>query len=192
MNWDDYRIFMACVEMGSFRRAAERLQLDAATVGRRIDKLEAALGQRLFVRLVDGVRVTAFGNAILDDVSQIDRAVQNLTRKSQTTDLRGVVRLAVTEGLGTYWILPKLIDWQQANRNLTIDLRASMHHADIAKLDADIAIQFHRPSNPDLIISKLGRMHTYPFVSIEYFQRFGAPRSLKEALGHQFVQQLPR
>lgn len=189
MNWDDYRLFIGCVEAGSLRKAAERLKMDAATVGRRIDRLEGVLGQRLFVRLVDGLRLTTFGRSILDDVNQMGRAAQNLVKRSKAGDLHGIVRLAVTEGIGTYWILPKLIDWQQANRNLTIDLRASMQEADVAKLDADIAIQFHRPTNPELIITKLGRLHTYPFVSIEYHNRFGTPGSLEDALDHRFVQQ---
>jgi DNA-binding transcriptional LysR family regulator len=189
MNWDDYRLFMACVEAGSLRKAGERLRIDAATVARRIERLEGVLGERLFVRLVEGLRLTTFGRSILDDVNQMGRAVQNLTRRTQAGDLHGIVRLAVTEGIVTYWILPKLIEWQQANRNLTIDLRASMQEADVAKLDADIAIQFHRPKNPDMIIAKLGRLHTYPFVSIGYDSRFGTPRTLEEALQHRFVQQ---
>jgi DNA-binding transcriptional LysR family regulator len=95
----------------------------------------------------------------------------------------------VTEGIGTYWILPKLIDWQRSNNFLTIDFRASMQEADVARLDADIAIQFHRPSDPDLKIVKLGRLHTYPFVSVDYRNRFGAPKSLAEAVNHRFIQQ---
>lgn len=190
MSWDDYRLFFGCVEAGSFRKAATELAIDSATVTRRIDRLEKQLGQRLFLRVMNGVQLTAFGRSILDDVIAMMRATQNISRRSQTGDVRGVVRLAVTEGLGTYWILPKLIDWQRANNCLTIDLRASMQEADVSKLDADIAIQFHRPSNPDLMIVKLGRLHTYPFVSLNYRTRFGTPSSLNEALSHRFIQQL--
>jgi DNA-binding transcriptional LysR family regulator len=189
MNWDDCRLFFACAEFGSLRRAGAELGLDAATVARRIDRLEKQLGHRLAVRFKDGVKLTPFGLSVFEEAASMMKATQNIERLSSACDTKGVVRLAVTEGLGTYWILPKLIDWQRGTNFLTIDFRASMQEADVARLDADIAIQFHRPVDPDLKIVKLGRLHTYPFVAVEYRNRFGVPKSLAEAVNHRFIQQ---
>lgn len=189
MNWDDCRLFFACAEFGSLRKAGAELGLDAATVARRIDRLEKQLGQRLVLRFKDGVKLTPFGLSVFEEAASMTKATQNIERLSSACDAKGVVRLAVTEGLGTYWILPKLIDWQRGNNFLTIDFRASMQEADVARLDADIAIQFHRPADPDLKIVKLGRLHTYPFVSVDYRNRFGVPKSLAEAVNHRFIQQ---
>lgn len=192
MSWDDYRLFFACAEAGSLRKAATELAIDQATIARRIDRLESELGQRLLIRFKNGVKLTPFGMSIFDEVASMARATQNISRRSHAGDIKGVVRLAATEGLGTYWILPKLIDWQRANNFLTIDFRASMQEADISRLDADIAIQFHRPADSDLKIVKLGRLHTYPFVSVEYRNHFGVPKSLADAVNHRFIQQSSR
>ncbi|MGJ0505953.1 MAG: LysR family transcriptional regulator [Methylocystis sp.] len=189
MNWDDCRLFFACAEAGSLRKAAIELGVDSATVTRRMDRLEEQLGHRLLVRYKNGVKLTPFGLSVFEEVASMMRATQNISRLSHAGDLRGLIRLAVTEGLGTYWILPKLIDWQRANNLLTIDFRASMQEADVSRLEADIAIQFHRPAAADLKIVKLGRLHTYPFVSADYRNRFGVPKSLAEAVEHRFVEQ---
>ena len=85
------------------------------------------------------------------------------------------MRVAVTEGPGNFWILPRLIDFQKTYRKITVDLRCAMEQADVARLETDIAIQLEPPTNPDLIVAKLGRMHIYPFVSEGYQKLYGIP-----------------
>src|SRR6185312_16256997 len=67
-----------------------------------------------------------------------------------------------------------------------VDLRCAMEQADVARLEADIAIQLERPTNPDLIVSKLGRLHIYAFVSEGYRKLHGVP-SLAEIRSHRLV-----
>jgi DNA-binding transcriptional LysR family regulator len=98
------------------------------------------------------------------------------------------VRVAVTEGPGNFWILPRLIDFQKTYRKITVDLRCAMEQADVARLEADIAIQLERPTNPDLIVVKLGRLHIYAFVSEEYRKLYGVP-SLPEIRNHRLIMQ---
>lgn len=189
VSWDDLRYFLASAEGGSFRRGAETLNVDSATMTRRIERLETSVGQRLFIRGVQGIQLTAHGRAILDDVTAMARAGRSVRQRVRGDEVQGLVKVAVTEGLGTYWILPKLIDFQQANQLLTVDLRATMDPTNVAKLEADVSIQFHKPDNPDLICRRLGRLHNYPFVSLEYRRRFGIPSSIEKARTHRFVHQ---
>jgi DNA-binding transcriptional LysR family regulator len=102
----------------------------------------------------------------------------------------GVVRLAVTEGPGTYWVLPHLIDFQNTYRMLTVDLHCAMEQADVARLEADVAIQFEMPRNQDLICAKLGRLHIYPFASQDYARNYGLPRSMTDWKYHRVIQQV--
>ena len=50
LSWDDLRVFLACAEQSSFRKAAKLLKIDSATIVRRIERLEQVIGYRLFVR----------------------------------------------------------------------------------------------------------------------------------------------
>jgi DNA-binding transcriptional LysR family regulator len=99
------------------------------------------------------------------------------------------VRVAVTEGPGNFWILPRLIDFQKTYRKITVDLRCAMEQTDVARLEADIAIQLERPTNPDLIATKLGRLHIYAFVSEEYQRLHGVPKSLADIKNHRIIKQ---
>ncbi|MFS2116480.1 LysR family transcriptional regulator, partial [Herbaspirillum frisingense] len=54
MDWDNARIFLAIYRVGTLRGAAEHLEIDQATVGRRLAALEKSLGARLFLRTPGG------------------------------------------------------------------------------------------------------------------------------------------
>jgi DNA-binding transcriptional LysR family regulator len=61
-----------------------------------------------------------------------------------------------------------------------------MEQADVARLEADIAIQLERPTNPDLIVVRLGRLHISAFVSEGYRNLYGVP-SLADIRNHRLV-----
>ena len=192
LSWDDLRFFLVCVESGSFRKAGRLLKVDSATMVRRITRLEAAVGVRLFNRLTDGVTLTDEGCSVAEHARAMERAAMSIERQSKIScvGIRGHVRVAVTEGLGTYWVLPRLLDFQKANRRLTFELQATMEHTDIGRLEADMSIQFLRPERPDLISVRLGHLHIYPFASFGYRELYGLPSSLDEAKRHRFIQQV--
>ena len=124
---------------------------------------------------------------MIGDVAEMERHAFNIFRRAaRSDDTAGSVRVAVTEGPGNFWILPRLIDFQKTYRKITVDLRCAMEQADVARLEADIAIQLERPTNPDLIVTKLGRLHIYAFVSEGYRKLHGVP-TLAEIHNHRLV-----
>lgn len=189
-SWDDLKSFLACAKYKSFRNAAEELNLTSTTLMRRIDRLEERIGCKLFLRDQSGLTLSDNGAAMIGDVREMERHAFNIFRRAaQSDDTAGTVRVAVTEGPGNFWILPRLIDFQKTYRKITVDLRCAMEQADVARLEADIAIQLERPTNPDLIVTKLGRLHIYAFVSEEYRQLHGIPTSLADVINHRIISQ---
>jgi DNA-binding transcriptional LysR family regulator len=67
MNFDldDLRAFVAVADMGSFRAAATALHLSQPALSRRVEKLEDALGFRLFERTTRKVELNAMGRAFI-------------------------------------------------------------------------------------------------------------------------------
>ena len=55
ISWDDLKLFMTVGHTLSFRKAATSTGNSSSTVMRRIERLEAELGLRLFDRLPEGV-----------------------------------------------------------------------------------------------------------------------------------------
>ena len=192
LAWDDLKFFLVCAESGSFRKAGKLLRVDSATIVRKIGRLEAVVGMRLFNRSTDGVTLTDDACAVLEQVRAMERAVTGIERQSKVSGIgvRGHVRVAITEGLGVYWVLPRLIDFQRANRRLTFELQATMEITDVGRLEADMSIQFLRPQRPDLVSVRIGYLHIYPFVSVGYRDLYGIPTSLEDAKRHRFIQQV--
>jgi len=189
-SWEDLRAFLLCTRHQSFRNAAEVLGLTGTTLMRKIDRLEEELGFKLFLRDQSGLSLSDEGRALLLDVEQMERLSFNVFRRaSMSTDINGSVRVAVTEGPGNFWILPRLIDFQKTYRKITVDLRCAMEQADVSRLEADISIQLERPTNPDLIVTKLGRLHIYTFASEAYRDAYGVPKSLSDLKNHRIIKQ---
>jgi DNA-binding transcriptional LysR family regulator len=190
-SWDDLRSFLVCARYKSFRNAAEVLGLTSTTLMRRIDRLEERIGCKLLLRDQSGLTLSEEGAAMIADVTEMERCAFNILRRASqsSSDPAGTVRVAVTEGPGNFWILPRLIDFQKTYRKITVDLRCAMEQADVARLEADIAIQLEPPTNPDLIVAKLGRLHIYPFVSEGYRNLYGIPASLSEIKSHRIIKQ---
>ena len=115
-DWESVRVFLKVVQCGSFRSAAEQLGQSVNAVRRRLEELERQLGLTLLTRHIDGVRATAEGQQILDAAQRMEQASYGLVRARDSTspEISGEVRIAVTEGLGTAWIAPRLIEFQQS------------------------------------------------------------------------------
>ena len=181
-NWDLVRIFLAVARTGSFRAAAAQLGMSANFLSKRISVLENTYKTPLMTRHVDGIRLTPEGEAVLDAAKRMEEASFSLDRAlSRTTPaLTGEVRLAVTEGLGTFWLAPRLVEFQRVYSGLLVDLKCEMRSADVLRLEADVAVQLEEPGNPNLKRVKIGRMHIMPFVSPSYVEIYGMPRDLDD------------
>ena len=83
LSWDDLRFFLICAESGSFRKAGKLLKVDSATIVRKITRLEAAIGLRLFNRLTDGVTLTDEGCSVVDHARAMERAAMSIERQSK-------------------------------------------------------------------------------------------------------------
>src|SRR3954467_341038 len=114
-DWDAARVFLEVVRCGSFRSAAERLGQSINLVRRRIDDFERQIGATLFTRDVHGARLTDEGALVVSAVERMEAASFELLRAGDglASAASGEVRVAVTEGLGTFWLAPRLVEFQQ-------------------------------------------------------------------------------
>ena len=190
-DWESVRIFLEVVRGGSFRSAAEHLGQSVNVLRRRIDELEHQMGTTLLTRHVDGVRTTNEGEQIFAAAVQMEAASFNLMRARDRAvpSFAGEVRIAVTEGLGTFWLAPRLVEFQRSYPRLLIDLSCAMRSADVLRLEADAAVQLTKPTAPDLKVVRLGRLHVMLFAGHSYVETYGVPKTREELLKHRFVLQ---
>ncbi len=190
-DWDSVRIFLEIVRRGSFRSAAEHLGLSVNLLRRRVDELEHQMGATLVTRHVDGVRTTTEGEQVFTAAEQMEVASFNLMRARERAvpSFAGEVRIAVTEGLGTFWLAPRLVELQKSYPRLLVDLSCAMQSADVLRLEAEVAIQLTKPTAPDLKVGRLGRLHAMLFAGRSYVETYGKPTTREELLNHRFVLQ---
>lgn len=191
-DWDAARIFLEVVRCGSFRSAAERLGLSINAVRRRIDEFERQIGATLFTRDVHGTRLTDEGSQVVSAVERMETASFELLRagNSVANPLSGEVRVAITEGLGTFWLAPRLVEFQQSFPNIQIDLQCAMRSADVSRHEADVAVHLSRPAALDVKLVRLGRMHMMFFAGQKYIEAHGLPKTATELIKHRLVMQV--
>ncbi|MEM8787670.1 MAG: LysR family transcriptional regulator [Pseudomonadota bacterium] len=191
-SWDDLKVFLACARALSFRAASKNLNLTSSTVVRRISALEEELGFALFDRLPNGVQLTREGARLVSSANQIEQGAFDFARRIETFDSnrRGIVRVSATEGLGTYWLMPRIIDFQRGNPMMVVDLKASENVVDVSRMEADVAIQFEEPRNPHVMRRKLAALHVYPFAANRYLDVYGTPQTKADMLEHRLVDQV--
>ena len=190
-NWETARVFLEVARSGSFRAASQTLHLSVNTLRRQIEEFESETHIKLFTRHADGVRLTREAEQLVAAAQRMEIASFDIVRpRAPDPSVRGEVRLSVTEGLGTFWIAPRMVEFQRAYPELLIDLQSSMRPADVLRLESDVGIQITRPTDNDLRVVKIGRMHAMPFASCEYLARYGRPKDFHDFAGHRLVLQV--
>lgn len=192
VDWDLVRVFLAAADKGSFKGAADQVSMSINTVRRVIERMEDQFGCQLFYREPNGLRLTPEGRRIIASAREVENSVNDLWRiaSASTNTMSGPIRVAVTEGIGTFWLMPQLSrfvdDVAGVNR---IELQCAIKSVDVLRLEADISVQLEEPTNPDLVRRKLGTLHLVPWASAKYIKRFGMPNSFIDLAQHRIVEQ---
>jgi DNA-binding transcriptional LysR family regulator len=162
MNWDDLRIVAAVRDQGTFAGASARLRIDETTVGRRLARIERALGLRLF-EAVDGLRkptrqcetVLAHVQAMAGHVAEINKVGESLP------GLTGRFRIASTNAVAEELLSPRAGHFLSENPGLSVQLLTSSENVKFSRWEADLAIRLRKPDKGDFTISKLAEVRLY-------------------------------
>jgi len=162
-DWESLRSFAAFIDAGSLSGAARALEVTHATIGRRLQQLEQALGAPLFSRRADDIELTRLGETVLAAARAMQEQTRQLARSLAGEDLRleGKLRLACTDAIGTLFLAPRLPTL--LDRWPALDVEFTMGHqtVSLARREADLALRFARPQDGELIAHPLGTMRFY-------------------------------
>jgi DNA-binding transcriptional LysR family regulator len=191
VRWDDLHFLHGVSQQPSIRRAARALGVSPNTIRSRINRLEKALGTSLFIRDGDGLRITAEGRAVLDvakDMHGYSTAL-NFGAGNQALVREGEIRICASEGLGTFWLTPRLYELRAELPDLVVSLDSYSDQSRISPKLHDVSVGFSRPEDLDAIVTRIGFVHMIPFASKDYIRRRGNPSSLDDVDGHECIQQ---
>lgn len=145
MNTRFLEAFVWVVRLGSFRGAAERLNLTQAAISSRIASLEEDFGRKLFDRDPRELKLTAAGRVLLpyaERMLEVGRDMQTAVRTG--SELTGTLRIGVVETIVHTWLIDFLNELKHRHGGLEIQLTAEPTHRlheDLRRGQTDIAIQ---------------------------------------------------
>lgn len=165
-RWDDLKVLLALVRSRSLSGAAQSLGVNASTIGRRVDALEAAFGVQLFERRSDGVVPTAAAETLCAAAENVERSAARVGDVLDALEAvpEGVVRVSAPPAMFTFFVAPALPRLRRRHPKLQLEMHASMELVDLTLREADLAIRSLRPTSGDLFSVKLAGSHTVPFV----------------------------
>jgi DNA-binding transcriptional LysR family regulator len=192
-DWDDLRVFLAVARTESLSGAGKLLRLDPATVGRRIVKLEEALGARLFVKSPQGYGVTEAGLRLLPHAEAAEQAVQAAADdlRGGAGGLSGQVRIGAPDGCANY-LLPQVVAAIcDDNPGLEVQIVALPRVINLSKREADMVIAVSPPTAGRLTVQRLTDYHLHLAASLAYLDRHGTPQRRDDLTAHRIVGYIP-
>jgi DNA-binding transcriptional LysR family regulator len=182
--------FIAVVHEGSFARAAERLGIGRSAISRSVQKLEAQLDTRLFLRTTRSTSLTGEGELFYENckpgVERIARSIEEM-RELRSGTPRGLLRLGATVGFGRKVVAPLLRGFREAYPEIRIDLLLDDGQADFISDRIDVLFRNGRMDDSQVVAKQLIPMQMLVCASPDYVSRHGMPRSIEELAQHRCV-----
>lgn len=172
--------FLVAARVGNLTHAAEAMHLTVSALSHQIRVLEQRLDRRLFERGPRGVRLTADGQRLLDQVApHLDAIEASLRPFAARRD--DVLTLSVTPSMASAWLVPRLGSFLAAYPHIEINLQSSVAVVDFARAtDVDAALRIGGGQWPGVVAEHLFDEWLAPVASPALIARMGtaAPERL--------------
>lgn len=160
-NWDDLRFVLTVAETGSVSAAARQLGVNHATVLRRVAAFEERHGLSVFERTPTGYAVPRDRARLIEAAREAEAAHLAVVRviAGARAPLSGAVRVTSTDTL-CYAVLPSVLArLRAAAPGLRLDLVCSNAHADLSRIEAEIAVRPAMSLPADLVGEAVADLH---------------------------------
>ena len=192
MDWSDLPIFLEVARAQQLGRAAASLGVDATTVGRRLRRLETAVGQRLFEQGPDGQILTSAGEDLLARATAMAAIASDIrTPPAGRTEVDGTIRVSVAEGFGTWFVSRHLGTLAQAHPKLAVDLVATSGFLNPTRRETDVAVLLARPRRGPLRTRKLTDYTLRLYASAEHLAAHGPVHGIADLRDRRMIGYVP-
>lgn len=190
MDWDDLKVFLQAAQHGTLTAASRKLKISVATASRRLDRLEEALGKKLFTRHASGLTLTAEGRRMLERATSVEASVSELLRVmvNEHQDQVGRVRVSTIETLASHVLAPSLGDFSASYPGIELTIRAQTRIVNLSNGDADLALRVVKPREDRVIGARVATIGYGLYASEDYLSRRGYPKAPQDDLrGHALI-----
>ncbi|WP_109482594.1 LysR family transcriptional regulator [Paraburkholderia sp. C35] len=182
--------FLAVANEGSFARAGDRLGIGRSSVSRNVQKLEAQLDTRLFLRTTRNTSLTREGELFYENCQAgVERIVQALDemRELRNGPPRGQLRICSTPGFGRRIVAPLLRGFHAQYPDISLELLLNDRPADFTADRIDVSFRDGRMEDCEIVARQLIPMQMIVCASPEYANAHGLPRHVDELPTHRCI-----
>lgn len=167
MNWDDLKYFLAVARHGSVRAAAKSLDVNHATVSRRIRQFEEQLGYRLFERSGNGYQKTMLANEIYSEAVHLEERLNTISRKvaGKNKEFSGDIRITLPESIAKELLMSDFAEFSELHKNIELEIMESNRQFNLSNREADVAIRICKEPPEYLIGRKLANLHRACYIA---------------------------
>ncbi len=192
-QWDDLKVFLAVARSESLSRAGKILKVDPATVGRRIARLEEALGVVLFAKSPQGYAISNEGQRLVPHAERIEQALGGAVKElgGEAGQLSGQIRLGAPDGVANF-LLPQVVaEIVEQNPDLEVQIVALPRVFNLSRREADMAIAVSRPTAGRLSVQKLTEYRLHLMAARGYLRRMPPIKSAQDLSEHRMIGYIP-
>ncbi len=188
-DWNRARAFLVTAEEGSLSAAARALGMAQPTLGRQVSALEEELGVVLFERIGRSLTLTESGLELVEHVRAMGDAATlvSLTASGQSQSIEGTISITASEAFSAFILPPIIATLRRTEPGITLDIVASNEVSDLRRREADIAIRNARPTDPDLIATKIKDETAHLYAARSYLSHQGELRGPDDMSRAQFI-----
>lgn len=186
MRWDDLQLALAVGRGQGLAGAAAILGVNASTVFRRLNGLEAGLGVRLFDRRPGAWPPSPAGERLLDAAERMEAEALGIDRELTGRDRRltGTLRVTSSETLAFSLLPPLLAAFRALHPGIRVELLIDNRLLSLSRREADVALRPARPREGDLFGRKLAEVAWTAYAAPAYLDE--RPAALPLA-GHALI-----
>jgi LysR family transcriptional regulator for bpeEF and oprC len=179
--------FLAVADEGSFARAGDRLGIGRSAVSRNVQKLEAQLDARLFLRTTRSTSLTREGELFYENcqpgVQRIVQALEDM-RELRNGPPRGQLRICSTPGFGRRIVAPLLRGFHERYPDITLELLLNERPADFTADRIDVSFRDGRIEDCEIVARQLIPMQMMVCAAPAYVHAHGLPRQVEDLCRH--------
>ncbi len=189
ISWDDYRLVLAIARARGLPGAAQNLGVTLSTVFRRLERIEEALGARLFDRLRGSYQPTEAGHELVRAAERMEQDALSADRAITGRDqqLTGTLRLTATEALSACFLARHIPAFHREHPGITVEIISDNRVLSLAGREADIALRPRRPTEETLIARKAGTINWGIYASESSCKSLGEVTDLSALAGRAFI-----
>lgn len=184
------RVFSRVVEVNSFIRAADSLDMPASSVTRVIKELENYLGVSLLQRTTRQVGLTDAGSLYYDHCRRLLAELEAVESSFPGSGgrPRGKLRVDMTASLARLFVIPAIRQFQQAYPDIELTLTLGDRTVDLIQEGVDCVIRAGIPrDSTTLVARRIAGFRWITCASPGYLNRHGYPRSFEDLRNHRAV-----